>query len=69
MQWLVVKNEIIENIVVWDGVAPWTPPEGCEVIAYEGEPAAHMGWGWVNGQVVVPPEYGNVEQREPTIVE
>lgn len=71
MQWLLVRNGVIENIVVWDGVTEWTPPDGFELVGYDGDPPAMIGWGWVDGQLIVPPEPAPIpvgEQQGPTVV-
>lgn len=32
MRWAVIdQNNIVVNIVIWDGEKPWSPPEGCRV--------------------------------------
>lgn len=64
MQWLLVKNGIIENIVVWDGVTEWTPPDGFELVGYDGDPAAAIGWGWVDGNLIPNPEDFDAETSE-----
>lgn len=69
MQWLLVKNEVIENIVVWDGVTSWTPPEGYELVRYGGDLLAKIGDGWVNGQLIIPPEPEPASQEAPTIID
>ncbi|CAB4132680.1 hypothetical protein UFOVP255_45 [uncultured Caudovirales phage] len=33
MNYAVINSEnLVVNVVVWDGVSPWSPPEGCSVI-------------------------------------
>lgn len=33
MRWAVIdSNNIVVNVVIWDGVSDWTPPEGCRVV-------------------------------------
>ena len=27
-----VLNNIVENVVLWDGVSEWGPPEGCDLV-------------------------------------
>lgn len=29
------SDGVVENVVEWDGVAPWQPPEGCTVKPHE----------------------------------
>ena len=31
MNYAMVQNSVIVNIIDWDGVTPYTPPEGCEL--------------------------------------
>jgi len=50
--YLIINNEIVENVIVWDGVSPWSPPDGTTV-----EPApvgVGRGWRRVDGQWVAP---------------
>lgn len=33
MRWAVIDAEnTVVNVIEWDGVAPWAPPEGCRAI-------------------------------------
>jgi len=43
--WAIVRNGIIENVCLWDGVSQWQPPEGCESICIEGLDAK-IGDAW-----------------------
>jgi hypothetical protein len=43
----VVRDGVVENIVVWDGEAEWSPPEGCEVVA--APDGCGIGWQVENG--------------------
>ena len=31
MRYAIIRDGIVENIILWDGVSDWTPPEGCTV--------------------------------------
>jgi hypothetical protein len=57
MKYAVINSDtnIVENIALWDGVTPWTPPAGyyVEVI---GDSGAGIGWSYVDGQFVPPVE-------------
>lgn len=55
----VIRDDVIENVVVWDGGDDWTPPEGATVRSLpEG---AGIGWRlvkkvWTAPEPVVAPE-------------
>lgn len=54
-RYLVIRNHVVENVVLWDGKTPWNPPEGCIVID------APRGVGpkftrQADGSFVAPPE-------------
>lgn len=53
-RYLVVRNNVVENVVVWDGFSPWDPPEG---VTLQLDPGG-VGPGWIkqgNG-TFAPPE-------------
>lgn len=50
--YFVIRNEEIENVILWDGVSLWSPPEGTTV--EEAIPGIHRGYKRVNGQWVKP---------------
>jgi hypothetical protein len=52
MNYVMVQDDVVVNIIDWDGVAPYTPPEGCELHAWEGP--VNIGWAWVGGAPVDP---------------
>ena len=29
MRYVVIRDGVVENVVIWDGVSDWQPPEGC----------------------------------------
>lgn len=43
MNWAVVDMSvnIVVNVVLWDGVSDWAPPEGCTAIQSD---VAGIGW-------------------------
>ena len=55
MNYAVINSEtnIVEGVIVWDGVAPWTPPAGCYV-EQVGDSGAGIGWSYIGGQFVAP---------------
>ena len=52
MNYVVVQNDIIVNIINWDGETPYTPPEDCKVYEFEGQ--ANIGWAWIDGEPIDP---------------
>ena len=46
--WAVIKEDdhICDNVVVWDGVAQWSPPAGHYVKELLPEDHAGIGWKW-----------------------
>lgn len=32
---IINQSNIVENIIVWDGVSQWSPPEGCTLVPIE----------------------------------
>ena len=56
MRYAIVKSEtnIVENIIIWDGITPWTPPDGCYVEPI-GDSGAGINWSYIDGQFFPPP--------------
>ena len=52
MNYCMVQNGVVVNIIDWDGVTPYTPPEGCDL--YEWEGPVNIGWLWLDGAPVDP---------------
>lgn len=49
----VTQGSVVINVVVWDGVAPWTPPAGASVLP---APAGcDTTWSVVGGVLTPPP--------------
>jgi hypothetical protein len=52
---------LIENMVVWDGVSPFVPPNGFEFVevptegVYGDWSSLGIGWAYVNGEFIEPP--------------
>jgi hypothetical protein len=44
------------NTVVWDGLPPWTPPEGCIAVVLPEGSSVSIGWTYVDGEFIAPPE-------------
>ena len=52
MNYAIVENGIVINVTIWDGEAPWQPPEGCDLVPLQN--GAGIGWGYVDGSFVAP---------------
>lgn len=52
VNYAMVQNGIVVNVIDWDGTVPYTPPEGCELYAWDGPMS--IGWAWVDGAPVDP---------------
>jgi hypothetical protein len=46
----VVGDGKVVNVVVWDGVQPYDPGEGLELVVLDGP--GGIGWDYVDGQFV-----------------
>ena len=51
---LVDANGIVQQVIVYDGVSPYTPQEGFSLIAIGGS-GAWTGWTYANGVFTAPP--------------
>jgi|NOAtaT_7_FD_contig_31_7043877_length_310_multi_2_in_0_out_0_2 hypothetical protein len=40
---LINSENVVVNMVLWDGVTPWTPPDGCTPIKINSQPC-DIGW-------------------------
>ena len=52
MNYLVISNGKVENIVVIENNSTWEPPSGTTLIKYDG--AAGVGWNWTGTECVDP---------------
>ena len=50
----VVRDGIIENIVVLDDPNVWAPPEGASAYPLDEGERVDIGWAWVDGAPVDP---------------
>ena len=63
--YLVIKEEKVVNIVVWDGVSDWMPPEGTTVLIAP----AGVGIGWTkSGSNWIEPEPAPAPEEDPNKV-
>ena len=45
---MLISNTVAE-VVVWDGVAEWQPPSGCEMVALAADEPCGSGWTYEEG--------------------
>lgn len=50
-----LTNTVI-NVVVWDGQPPWTPLEDCIAVVIPEGSSAGIGWTYVYGEFIAPPQ-------------
>ena len=53
---IIDASTLVINIVVWDGLPPWTPPDDCIAVAIPKDSSAGIGWTYTNGEFIAPPE-------------
>ena len=61
MRYAIVDDatKVVQNVIVWDGVTPFTPPAGTTLVNVDGIPC---GPGWIeqpDGSFTPPPEEQN----------
>jgi hypothetical protein len=64
--WALIKDNIVANVVVWDGEATWSPPAGYVCVETTTlNPAPGPGWTYANGAFAPPPEPEPEPEPEP----
>lgn len=58
MRWLLIRDNRVVNVVVWDGETPWDAPADCELL--EAPDGVGVGFTW-DGTVWVAPVYPDPE--------
>ena len=53
---IIDATTLVINIVIWDGLPPWTPPKNCIAVAIPTGSNAGIGWTYANGQFIAPPQ-------------
>jgi hypothetical protein len=53
---IIDSTNTVINVVVWDGKPPWTPPDGCIAVAIAKGSSAGIGWTYIDGEFVAPPQ-------------
>lgn len=51
---LINTENIVVNVTRWDGISPWQPPAGQQAVELTSE--AGIGWSYIDGQFIPPPE-------------
>lgn len=56
----VLRGGVIENLIAWDEVATWSPPEGTATIEVltPDEPIAQISGTYANGKFIKPVQIG-----------
>jgi hypothetical protein len=53
---MIDSNNLVINIIDWDGESDWSPPQGTTIIDLTNyEIAPSIGWTYENGAFVPPP--------------
>jgi hypothetical protein len=47
---------VVINVIIWNGMPPWTPPEGCTAAQIPEGSFAGIDWIYVDGEFIAPPE-------------
>lgn len=65
MRYLVKRDSdgCVVNAVEWDGVTEYSP-EGSTLLPCDDHPGVWVGWQWVDGEWVAPPEPDVPEDTE-----
>ena len=53
MRFLIMTGDLVSNVVVWDGVTPWSAPENVEVL--EAPDGVGVGFRRDGDQWIAPP--------------
>ena len=44
MNWLAIKGDRVVNVIVWDGISPYDPGDGIELVPSDDTPGVGIGW-------------------------
>jgi hypothetical protein len=58
---LIDETGTVQSVVVWDGKSEWQPPNDWTVVLNPETICAGIGWTYVNGEFIAPPEPEVVE--------
>ena len=48
MNYAVVLNDVVTNVIIWDGISDWSPSEGVVVLIPE-ETSVLIGFNYIDG--------------------
>ncbi len=55
MRWFELNAEgVVVNVIVWDGVSPYQPPPGGQLLACSEHDGVSFGWRLVSGEWIAP---------------
>ena len=43
-KYAIIQSSVVCTIIVWDGIAPWSPPEGTELLQLADGELCDSGW-------------------------
>jgi hypothetical protein len=64
MNYALISNGLVVNMIVWDGQTPYAPPAGVQLVASTSD-SVSMGWSYADGQFIAPPEAELVPESAP----
>lgn len=65
-RWAVLTNGVCDNVIIWDGEADYTPPEGSTLKRLADGTPAGPGWRWAaNNRWVHPDEESAPDPSTP----
>jgi hypothetical protein len=54
MRYAIIKDSIVTNVIIWDGVASWAPEDGESAKLLDAD--SRVGPGWIyDGQTYIEP--------------
>ena len=57
MNYAIINSaNLVINVIVWDGLPSWTPPDGCIAVVIPEGSNAGIGWTYVDGEFIAPLE-------------
>ena len=62
MRWLLVRDDRVVNVVVWDGVEPWDRPGDVEVLEAPDGVGVGFTWDGITWNAPPPPVYPDPEE-------
>jgi hypothetical protein len=64
MRYLVINAQgYVENIIIWDGVSPYSEPNKTLLLESNAPTGTTFGWQLVNGEWIAPPVVEETEQE------